>query len=738
MPLRTDLAIAQLPLPAPNVGGLLGKNTVYTDPAFGTKVVRLTDGSSGSGNFSSMQTNGDPSGYPIWNTDDTLMMCRNNGGNSFLFQFNPSTLQGTQLGTAFPYKLSGVSCFSQVTKGVLYNAPGGGTVLNALTFALIGGVWTYQSTAVVCDFANILPAGFDVIWQSDLTISLSDAVFSLAFSAAGAQDTGFNACLFKPGSGPGTGYRMINTQTLAVTGQWGLIGTATLEHTAFENFLLHGVNQSPNPAFTTLSPVHGSSLGTFVWPNAGLVLTQSGESGHHGLGYLSAYTGGPGRGQYAGFTYAAPTVHTLVIPKQAGPPGLPAYNLQYPGGPEQVYKGDQHSAFGPRSLTDAALLWITNGPPVTNPFTSCWYGELRGLDVTGAISGQQGTVYRAAHTRNSGRSTQYIVTSAQVAPSQTGKFVAFTSDFAGDGNVGPLGSTSGAATGTVGVDARGDVFVVAIALVSPFSVTTAALAGGTVGSAYSQTLQAAGGSSPYTWAITAGSLPAGLSLNASTGVISGTLNGSGSFTVTATDSTAPTPLVASANLSITASSGVQPLNVTTSGVLPPGTANSPYVGATLHATGGVTPYTWAITAGALPAGLSLNAATGAISGTPTAAGLANFTATATDAETPTPQTASSSFSIAIAAVPALVVTTDSLPGGLLGSAFSQTLAATGGTAPYTWSVTAGASGAPTPQTSSASLSVALLAPGELYDITDIDNPGLANHHIEVWAQVIVS
>jgi hypothetical protein len=68
-------------------------------------------------------------------------------------------------------------------------------------------------------------------------------------------------------------------------------------------------------------------------------------------------------------------------------------------------------------------------------------------------------------------------------------------------------------------------------------ITTSSLAGGTTGTAYSQTLSATG-TAPVTWDITAGSLPGGLSLNASTGVISGTpaTAGTSSFTVRATNS----------------------------------------------------------------------------------------------------------------------------------------------------------------------------------------------------------
>jgi mono/diheme cytochrome c family protein len=82
---------------------------------------------------------------------------------------------------------------------------------------------------------------------------------------------------------------------------------------------------------------------------------------------------------------------------------------------------------------------------------------------------------------------------------------------------------------------------------APLSVTTTALAGGTVGSAYSQTLAATGGTAPYTWTVSVGTLPAGLNLTAA-GLISGppTTAGTSSFTVTVSDSATPVATVTKA------------------------------------------------------------------------------------------------------------------------------------------------------------------------------------------------
>ncbi len=220
------------------------------------------------------------------------------------------------------------------------------------------------------------------------------------------------------------------------------------------------------------------------------------------------------------------------------------------------------------------------------------------------------------------------------------------------------------------------------------NVTTQTLAAGTLGTGYSQTLAATGGITPYAWSITTGALPAGLSLNTSTGIISGTPTGNvagpASFTATVTDSEIPAK-TASANLSITINAA--PLSVTTTSLVA-GVIGTPYR-QNLQAVGGITPYSWAITAGSLPTGLTLNAATGAITGTPAGpmVGTISFTTTVTDAEK-SAMTASANLSISISAPP-LSVTTQSLPGGVMGVAYSQTLAATGGVTPYIWSIMAG-------------------------------------------------
>jgi PKD repeat protein len=223
-----------------------------------------------------------------------------------------------------------------------------------------------------------------------------------------------------------------------------------------------------------------------------------------------------------------------------------------------------------------------------------------------------------------------------------------------------------------------DSRALSIPIYDPVAVDTVSLQYGVTGRAYSDTLSASGGLAPYSWAITNGVLPDGLALDGATGVISGTTATAGSynFTVQATDANSETGVK---DLSIAVH---DPLGITTTD-LSYGVTGRAYSDS-LAATGGLEPYSWAITNSTLPNGLILNSTTGDIYGTPTAAGTSNLTVQVMDANTE-----SDSRALSIPIYDPVAVDTVSLPYGVTGRAYAQTLSASGGVSPYTWSIASG-------------------------------------------------
>jgi len=226
------------------------------------------------------------------------------------------------------------------------------------------------------------------------------------------------------------------------------------------------------------------------------------------------------------------------------------------------------------------------------------------------------------------------------------------------------------------------------------TITTATLPAGVEGAAYSQTIQATGfGTLAYS--ISAGTLPAGLSLNAGTGAISGTPlgpNTTSNFTVTVTDSSNPKQTGSKA-LSITIN--LPPAPVISPTTLPNGNVGSPY-SQTLSVNGGLGPYTWSVSVGTLPAGLAFTASntTAKISGTPTTAqSNVAFTIQVTDSSVP-PQAGTQSYTVTINPPAPLSITTAALPNGAYNTAYNTTISAGGGVAPYTFSLDAASSPLP--------------------------------------------
>ena len=246
--------------------------------------------------------------------------------------------------------------------------------------------------------------------------------------------------------------------------------------------------------------------------------------------------------------------------------------------------------------------------------------------TTPSITGQSGVIVVAGAstttdtvTYEAGSSTSGTAPSDPNSPYTPGSTVTVLTN---SGNLAESGYTFGGwntQSNGLGVTYQpGDTFTISanttlypiFTLVSPV-ITTTSLASATQGQVnYSQTLQGTGGTTPYRWTITKGMLPQGLTLNKLTGAISGTVSSQAeteTFTVTLT---AASGASTSKVFTITVYACLQ---ITTTS-LASGTQGQANYSQTLQGTGGELPYTWAISQGELPSGLTLNPVTGVISG----------------------------------------------------------------------------------------------------------------------------
>ncbi|WP_370677708.1 Calx-beta domain-containing protein [Pleomorphomonas sp. PLEO] len=271
-----------------------------------------------------------------------------------------------------------------------------------------------------------------------------------------------------------------------------------------------------------------------------------------------------------------------------------------------------------------------------------------------SASGQTVSVGYASADGTAVAGSDYVAVSGTLtfAPGTTTK--TFTVAIVGDTTVEPdeafsvnLSGASNAtiarATGT-GTVSNDDAAVTVTVTVAPATLPSA-----TVGSAYSQTLSASGGTAPYSFAITSGTLPSGLSLSGA-GVLSGTPTASGnsSFTVTATDS-AGSPVSGGRAYTLTISAAPASFVFTPSGgALPEAMVGEDYSQA-ISASGGSGSLLYSLASGTLPDGLVLNVSTGALTG-PLAAsatvGDYSFTLQVTDGNS---ATATASFTLKVKA-----------------------------------------------------------------------------------------
>jgi hypothetical protein len=427
-----------------------------------------------------------------------------------------------------------------------------------------------------------------------------------------------------------------------------------------------------------------------------LVITGSLGGGTVGVAYSAALgaTGGYGAGTYA-FSIASGTLPSGLSLAAGGTlsgtptvAGTSTFTVQVTS--TQVVTSELRAR-----VFSAAIPAAVGAPSIaaTQSFTVTIYPSLA-IALASVSAGTVGISYSQTYTATGGGGASTYTWSVVAGKLPTG--LTFSAAGVLSGIPTTVGSFSftlqvSSAVPTVGVQTAIQPFNIAIASTPALTITGAA-GGGLVGVSYSATLGATGGygTGTYTFSITSGAPPAGITLSTS-GTLSGTPTAAGTSTFTVQVASAAAgfpPLSATQSFTVT----IYPSLAITLATASSGTVNVAY-SQTYTATGGggASTYTWAVATGTLPTGLTFSAA-GVLSGTPTAVGSFAFTVQVSSA-VPTVglQTANQAFSIAIASAPAIAIT-GAPGGGAVGVAYSATLGATGGygTGTYTFSITSGA------------------------------------------------
>jgi hypothetical protein len=605
--------------------------TTITDPTFYSSITRLTDGNTRPGYPNrSYRT---PSGTHslAWSAAGTKFYVVSTDGAIIPFTFDAATRTATRFQPSstgdggFVLRFYLEPQFSFVNDSLIYGSfSGSGATLRTID--------QYDfSTGVYSTLLNLdtIQTGLAGTFVGGISSSAGPNERILAFFGGTSQDKHHFVTVFDVAN-PAS-HQVLDTLTSTLNGQPAPI---TL------NFSLHHATIDRTGRYVILYPTAADMAGArqasqmYVWDTVTNVMTPLTGSahpyGHDALGYgvsvnqdcCTSTTWDAAQRQFRDLsnpTKSHDLIPTILSPKETSLADHPSWN---------------------NARSDALVPYVsglyrygTN----TSPWRA-WDDEIIAIQ-TDAAAGVNPTIWRFAHHRSDVRSdidptTTYFWYEPRPNVSPDGRWVLFTSNWEKTLGTDPRGDASGSF--------RQDVFLMELEspdegtppvsppppapVVVPVAIVTSSVANGQTGVPYAAALSATGGSGAFSWSVASGALPAGLSIDRALGVISGTPVAVGTFTfeILAADAIDPTN---STSKSFTMVVSGPPLQIVTT-TAQPGREKLPY-SITFAATGGSGSYTWLVTSGTLPPGLSFSSS-GTLSGVPTTAGTYTFSLTVAD------------------------------------------------------------------------------------------------------------
>jgi hypothetical protein len=583
----------------------------FTDPVFGTRMMRITDASTRPGMPGRSYRTPSGTHSNAWSRDGRYFYAVSTDGTAVPFAFDASTMTASRLQPTADgeggliLRFFNEPTFSYETPGVLFGTyNGAGANLRSVDqYDIQTGVYTQllNLDAVVPNLAGT--------YTGALLASAGPVEKILVVFGGTGQDRHMKMVVFERNNP--SNRRLLDTHASTVD---GILTNIPL------NFSIHAAAIDRSGRYVIVYPTGAdlqaprSAAPGYVWDTVAnaftaMPLVQAISGGHDAYGYgvrvnqdcctLSSWDAG----QWQFRSLATPVITSDLI----------APVLQ----PKEIYLADHPSWHNARPDRLVPFLDATYRYGANTTAWRPWDEEIFAVQTDAAGSGA--IVWRFAHHRsNTAHDTDASRISFWYTPrvniSRDGRWALFTSNWEKTLGVDPKGEAGGAY--------RQDMFLIELApgaapQPAPVALVTTSLPGATALQAYATTLQASGGSGTYAWTLASGTLPAGISLDPSTGVLAGTplAAAQASFVVRVADAAdAANAAERALTLTVAAAPVIDPLAIVTSS-LPQGRRYVAY-SATLHATGGTPPVTWSIASGRLPRGLALDATTGVIAGTP--------------------------------------------------------------------------------------------------------------------------